>query len=156
MTEAKTLTITMERVRDFEFLVRFGEPDAELLMDEPAPLGGGSGPNAAKALAAALGDCLASSLLFCLHKARADVRGARASVDVDIARNERGRLRIGQARVDIVLDAASEDTAKVQRCLGLFEDFCIVTQSVRQGIAVDVRVMDTAGNVLSAAPRSEG
>jgi hypothetical protein len=28
----------------------------------------------------------------------------------------------------------------VSRCLGLFEDFCIVTESVRQGVRVDVEV----------------
>lgn len=156
MTAEKTYTVEMERLRDFEFLVRFGEPDAELLMDEPEPLGGGAGPNAAKALAAALGNCLASSLLFCLQKSRADVRDARASVSVDLARNEKGRLRIGQARVEIVLDAADGERAKVERCVGLFEDFCIVTQSVRAGIPVEVRVRDAAGNPLLPPARAEG
>ena len=35
--------------------------------------------------------------------------------------------------------------------LGQFEEFCIVTQSVRAGIAVDVRVIDREGAVLTPA-----
>lgn len=155
MAAQTTYTVTMERVRDFEFLVRFGEPDAELIMDEPAPLGGGVGPNAAKALAAALGNCLAASLLFCLQKSRAHVRDARATADVDVARNEQGRLRIGAARVAIQLDADPGDRAKVERCLGLFEDFCIVTQSVRRGIPVEVSVTDPSGALIEAPSRPE-
>jgi len=33
----------------------------------------------------------------------------------------------------------------MQRCLELFEDFCVVTQSVRAGIAVDVAVEPISG-----------
>jgi hypothetical protein len=33
-----------------------------------------------------------------------------------------------------------------QRCVEQFEDFCVVTQSVRAGIPVSVRVVDAAGN----------
>jgi hypothetical protein len=33
----------------------------------------------------------------------------------------------------------------MQRCLELFEDFCVVTQSVRAGINVEVDVEPTAG-----------
>lgn len=32
--------------------------------------------------------------------------------------------------------------------LAQFEDFCVVTQSVRQGIEVDVEVLDGEGRVL--------
>jgi len=40
-------------------------------MDEPEPMGGNSGPNACKVLAATIGNCLTASLLFCLQKAMA-------------------------------------------------------------------------------------
>jgi hypothetical protein len=33
-----------------------------------------------------------------------------------------------------------EDTARFDRCRQVFEDFCIVTQSVRAGIPVDVQI----------------
>jgi hypothetical protein len=37
------------------------------------------------------------------------------------------------------------------RCLDLFEDFCVVTASVRQGIPVTVEVVGPAGEVLHRA-----
>ena len=34
------------------------------------------------------------------------------------------------------------------RCKDLFEDFCVVTASIRQGIPVEVELMDGAGTLL--------
>ena len=42
-----------------------------------------------------------------------------------------------------------EDPSRAQRCLGLFEDFCVVTASVKQGIPVSVEVVDDKGNKLA-------
>lgn len=111
-----------------------------LLLDEPAPLGEGAGPSAARLLAAAVGNCLAASLLFCLRKARVEVEGMDAHVDASIVRNERGRMRIGTIRVRLEPELSAEDAARVGRCAGLFEDFCIVGQSVLQGVDVQVEV----------------
>ncbi len=132
--------IHMEQIDGYEFRVRFDkEQFAELHLDEPPPLGRDSAPNAARVLAAAVGNCLSASLLFCLKKAGHDLAGIHSDVRVQIVRTENKRLRIGA--VDVVLhphiDADSEALAK---CIGSFEDFCIVTQSVRQGLDVRVRV----------------
>ncbi len=133
--------ISLEQTRDYEFTVRFDNPSfPELHLDEPPPLGGDSGPNAARILAAAIGNCLSASLLFCARKAKAQLGPVRTRVRARIVRNERGRLRIGS--VDVIIDPAIPDAekAKALRCLDLFEDYCLVTESVRHGIDVRVSV----------------
>ena len=55
-------------------------------------------------------------------------------------RNDNGRFRIARLDVTLTPTVEGEPEARCDRCLGLFEEFCIVTQSVRDGIEVDVRV----------------
>ena len=119
----------------------FDIPEVPLLaIDEPPPIGGGQGPNPARLLAASVGSCLASSLLFCLRKAKVEILGLRTVVEGTLQRNDRGRLRIGELRVKITPEVAEKDRSRISRCTELFEDFCIVTQSVREGIDVSVSV----------------
>jgi uncharacterized OsmC-like protein len=125
----------------FRFDVTFeGESWDPIVVDEPAPLGGGAGPNAARLLAAAVGNCLAASLLLCLEKARVELRALEARVEGSMERNEEGRFRIVGLSVTISPTVVGEPSKRYDRCLDLFEDFCIVTQSVRQGIDVEVAV----------------
>lgn len=124
----------------YRYRVQTDHPEWSWVVDEPPPLGEGAGPNPARLLAAAVGHCLASSLRYCLERARVQAE-VSAAVEVEVRRNERGRWRI--ARAEAQLDLAGVPPAQraaVDRCLGLFEDFCIVTASVRQGVPVDVRV----------------
>jgi uncharacterized OsmC-like protein len=146
--EEKRLTVDLERVKDYEFRVRFGDGFADLVLDEPPPLGADHGPNASKVLSAAIGNCLAASLLFCLRKSRLEPRSLHATVETTIRRNEKGRFRIGGTRVAIKLDLDAEARERAGRCLELFEDFCTVTESVRSGIPVDVEVRDPSGTTL--------
>ena len=111
-----------------------------LVVDEPAPLGFEEGPNPSRLLGAAVGGCLGASLLYCLRKSRIEVHDLRTTVEGTLVRNERGRLRIGSIRVTLHPGVAGADRERMTRCLGLFEDYCVVTESVRHGIDVDVRV----------------
>ncbi len=134
-------TVALKLRDGYEFDVDFLEDGmAGLMMDEPPPLGGGAGPNPARLLAAAVGGCLAASLRFCLAKSRVDLHALDATVEASVVRNERGRLRIGGVHVTLAPTVAPGDGDRIRRCLELFEDFCIVTESVRQGLDVDVRV----------------
>ena len=139
--DEKPIVTTMELQDGYRFLVHFDQPGvAPLLMDEPPPLGEAKGPSPSRVLSAAIGNCLSASALFCLRKARIAVRGLRATVETRLHRNEAGRLRIGGVTVRIAVDVAPEDRPRIGRCMGLFEDFCVVTQSVRGGTPVDVTV----------------
>jgi uncharacterized OsmC-like protein len=140
MTDSRfALNLTLQR--GYAFTVDFGlDGVPDLTLDEPVPLGEGRGPNAARLIAAAVGNCLAASLAFCLRRSRIHVRQLRATVEGSFARNERGRLRIGEMRVKLAPDVAPEDRDRMGRCLELYEDFCIVTESVRNGFPVTVEV----------------
>ena len=138
--------VDLEREENYRFRVTFDREGAsELLMDEPEPMGEGRGPNAARVLGAAIGNCLSASLLFCLGKSRVETGAVRTVVQGTIVRNEDGRLRIGKISVEIDPEIGEGQSDRIQRCLGLFEDYCIVTQSVRNGIEVDVTVKGAEG-----------
>ncbi len=147
--EDKELVVTLEQLEGYQFRIDFGI-GPELLMDEPTPLGTDKGPNAARVLSAAIGNCLTASLLFCLQKARVDSRIIKSTVSTKITRNDKGRMRIGQSRVTIQaeIDQNENTTNRIGKCIELFEDFCIVTQSVRQGLDVKVEVIDQNGKSL--------
>jgi organic hydroperoxide reductase OsmC/OhrA len=131
----------MSRKEGFRFEVDFDLDGVGLLyMDEPKPVGRDSGPNASKVLAAAMGNCLTASLLFCLQKARAEVGKIETRVDGVMRRNEKGRWRIAEINVDISPEVGEEYDSQYQRCHGLFEDFCIVSKSIEQGIPIKVKV----------------
>jgi uncharacterized OsmC-like protein len=134
-------SITMDQIQDFQFRVKF-DKDAypDLLVDEPPPVGGDTAPNPARLLAAAVGNCLSASFLFSARKARAAVARLHASVKVWYVRNDKGRLRIGRIQVEIEPEFAAADAAKIERCKALFEDYCVVSQSVRTGIQISVSV----------------
>lgn len=147
----REFTVELQLVEDYQFRVRFEPSDTELLMDEPEPEGGGAGPNATRLLAAAVGNCLSASLLFCLRKSRLEPEGLRATVTLQPVRNDDGRLRVRSLDVELRLDAPGASPERLRRCLEIFEDYCVVTQSVREGIDVDVAVRDPSGESLRSA-----
>ena len=136
-----TFEVRLSQHDKYQFDVDFGDGSkAALRMDEPEPLGDGVGPNAARVLAAAIGNCLSASLLFCLGKARIEVGNMQTRITGTVVRNERGRLRLGSLKVHIDADVGDTPPEKLQRCLDIFEDFCLVTASVREGLDVEVDV----------------
>jgi len=140
-TTGGQFTVDLTLRDGYAFNVEFADGGGPpLVVDELPPLGEANGPNPARLLAAAIGSCLSSSLLFCLRKSRIEVANLRTTVEGAIVRNERGRLRIGRMRVRVAPELTLEQQERMGRCLDLFQDFCIVTESVREGIAVDVEV----------------
>jgi uncharacterized OsmC-like protein len=139
--EPGQFSISLDCIRDFEFRISFDDTQyPDITTDEPAPVGSDKGPNPSRLLAAAVGGCLSASLLFSARKLRLNTAGLHTKVRVRQTRNEKGRLRIGKIEVEISPDIVEPDEKKLQRCLELFEDFCVVTQSVRNGIDVSVNV----------------
>ena len=141
MAVAESVYTKLKLRKGFEFKVVFDGADVpELIVDEIKPLGENAGPNPTRLLSAAVGHCISSSLLFCLLKARVKVKDLETEVKANVVRNEEGYLRVRSLDVQIRLDVQEDDKSRVARCLGIFENYCTVTQSVRKGIAVKVTI----------------
>ena len=152
MSEEKKFTIHLQQEENYDFRVKFDVDKAdELLMDEPSPLGNDNGPNAARLVAAAAANCLSASLMFCLAKKDVPSNSIRTEATCTLARNDKNRLRIG--RIDVRITAGQQllESKKLDRCLELFEDFCVVTASLRKGIPVGVEVVSEVGETWHKA-----
>lgn len=149
MSEQKQFTIELDQLQGYEFKVRFDLDGIEpLLLDEPAPIGQGRGPNPSRLVAAAAANCLGASLLYCVSKNQPPQGSLRASATCTLGRNEQGRLRITGIDVRLELAATLEQAARTKRCLDLFEDFCVVSASLREGFPVSVAVLNERGEIL--------
>ncbi len=149
MSDSNRFTIHLEHLEDYSFKVKFDWDDVDdLLLDEPQPLGHEQGPNASRLLAAAAANCLSASLLFCAHKSDVPAAGLHTEVSGTIVRNDKGRLRVGGLEVRITINEEIQASRRLTRCLDLFEDFCVVTASLRQGIPVTVQILDVNGKLL--------
>jgi organic hydroperoxide reductase OsmC/OhrA len=140
--DSKDAVAHVQLVDGYRFTATF--PDVAgaqpMTLDEAPPLGAGAGPTPAGLLSAAIGGCLSASLTLCLNKAHLEPDAVNAHVVTHIARNAQGRLRIEGIDVDLTPCFVGTDAARFERCTALYEDFCIVTESVRHGIPVRVHL----------------
>ena len=144
-----SLTIELVQQVDYRFEAHFDNAALPpLVTDEPSPLGHDAGPNPTRLLGTAVANCLAASLLFSMRKFKNTPDPIRAEATVRLVRNEEKRLRVGGMEVALHLAVPASSITMLDRILAQFEDFCVVTQSVRQSFPVDVRVFDGEGVLL--------
>ena len=146
----KHVSVTLTQQHDYRFDIRFDDNMPVLTSDEPAPLGTGLGPSPVQLLCAAVGNCLSDSLLFALRKFKQAPEPLRCEVQAEVGRNTDGRMRVLNMLATLHLGVPAAQLAQLERVLGQFEGFCTVTQSVGQGIPIQVRVLDADGVVLKA------
>ena len=149
MSEEARFTLTLEHLEDYEFRVKFDKKILDdLLVDEPPPLGGLAGPNPSRLLAVSAANCLSASLLYCINRGDVPPASVTTEATVTIVRNEKKRLRIGRIDVALQMSEVLSGAPKMKRCMNLFEDFCVVSDSIRNGIPIGVEVRDHTGEVI--------
>lgn len=144
-----TFSMKMEKTGPMEFKTTFDKDHfPDLFFDEPPTAGGNDNyPNAVRILTAAVMNCLSASLTFCLTKSKLPMEQfeltATASTTTD--RNEENRIRV--KNIDVKLQPVFKNEAnsaefknKIQRCVSIFQDYCVVSASVKQGIDITTNV----------------
>lgn len=142
-------SVSLKLIENYLFQIDFGE-FGDLLVDEPAPLGHGEGPNPTRLLAASVANCLAASLLFAIRKHQEDPGELKAIASGQLERVDQ-RWRVTSLNVDLQLGKNAASIPHLQQALEKFEDFCVVTQSVRAGIDVHVTIRDASNTQLNVA-----
>lgn len=145
---SETVTVSLVQDQNFRFAIHFSENMPVLIGDEPPPLGGGTGPSPSQLLAAAVGNCLSDSLLFALRKFKQEPDPIQTTVTATVGRNAGNRLRVQNIIVKLTMGVPSTQLEHLDRVLSQFEEFCTVSQSVRQGIPIEVEVYDSLGSRL--------
>ena len=137
--------VQLQQKQDYQFEIHFGAEIPLVMGDEPAPLGAGQGPSPVQLLAAAVGNCLSDSLLFALRKFKQAPEPIHCDVHAEVGRNAEGRLRVLGIHALLTLGVPAASLAHLDHVLAQFESYCTVTQSVGQGIPVQIEVVDALG-----------
>ena len=143
-----SIHVQLKQKQDYQFDIHFGGDVPVVMGDEPAPLGAGLGPSPVQLLAASVGNCLSDSLLFALRKFKQSPEPLNCDVHAQVGRNAEGRLRVLEIKAVLSLGVPAASLEHLDRVLSTFESYCTVTQSVGQGIAVVVEVVDALGQKL--------
>ncbi len=142
MSEDKNeFEVKIERIEDYEFNVTFDKEEMGELLTDEVGVGEGdpSGPSPSRLLAASTLNCLMSSLLFCLEKKRVQTDSLEGKIKGTIERKDK-HLRVTKLEASISPEVDEEEKEKLKKCVDIFEEYCTVTGSIREGIDVDVEV----------------
>jgi uncharacterized OsmC-like protein len=139
----RTFRVDLRHVEGYRFESLASEGDRvhgdPFASDEPDPVGAASAPATPALLGAAVGHCLAASLLESLRHAHVAVSDCTTEVTAVVRPNAAGLPRIDH--VDVLLKpVVLGDATRTRRCEEVFERHCTVTSSVRTGIDVRVEV----------------
>jgi uncharacterized OsmC-like protein len=144
----KSVRVALTQAKDYQFEIQFGGDVPNLTSDEPAPLGTGLGPSPVQMLCAAVGNCLSDSLLFAFRKFKQAPEPLRCVVQAEVGRNADNRLRVLAMTAQLHMGVPASSLTQCEHVLEQFESFCTVTQSVGQGIPIEVQVFDSLGTQL--------
>jgi uncharacterized OsmC-like protein len=150
MVHEENTIVDLKLEKDMIFKINLGyEKIKELFIDETIDERSKVwGPDAAHLLAMAVLGCLNASFIFCLNKRNLTIDDLEAHAEVSFKKNDKGYIRVKKIDVNIIPKTNNPATLKrINQCIKkmkddkmFFEESCIITASVREGIDVDVKV----------------
>ncbi|MBI1889563.1 MAG: OsmC family protein [Burkholderiales bacterium] len=134
---------SIQFIEGFKFKSQAYEGDAKhgtpVITDEPDPVGANAGPSTPSMLAMSVGHCLSASLVETLRHVGIYVTSLTTDAIAVVVPNEEGNPRI--KRIDVVIrPVLPKDSPNIKKCIGVFENYCTVCQSIRPAIPVHVEV----------------
>jgi len=143
MSEETISKVSLELEEDMIFKCNLGLPKYEdWFIDESNHNADEMwGPNPSRLLASAVLGCLSASFIFCLQKRNLKLDDFKAEAEILIERNEKKLLRVKEINVSLNPETTDPIVLKrINQCKKMFEQYCTITESVRAGIDVNLKI----------------
>jgi len=99
------------------------------------------GPNPSKLLALSVLGCLAASFAFCLQKKNFTLSDLEGKAIILSKKNEKGFWRLKKINIKLTPKIDNPEMRKrVEQCIEVFEQFCFISESLRNGIDLEVKI----------------
>ena len=115
----------------------------DIHVDEPESFHGTDlGPSSIEYILIGIGGCLGSTLVYCLNRNNVDIDNLEIIVDGTLKHIGREKhLRLIDIKVNLYLTTRNnESSEKIDLCIRIFKEHCVVTDSIREGIPIKVEV----------------
>jgi len=110
-------------------------------VDEPVSFHGTDlGPSAVEYLLIGIGGCLGTTFIYCLQKNNVDLEALEVVVDGKLSHaGPKMLLRLVDVEVDLkFMPKGTSSEVEINKCMKEFTEYCIVTNSIREGVNVNV------------------
>ena len=115
----------------------------DIHIDEPESFHGtDKGPSPVEFFLIGIGGCLGSTFAYCLQRHNVEIDALEVVVDGQLKHaGPIMSLRLVDIAVELLVTARdNESSEKIEQCIKSFQEYCIVTNSITQGIPLDVKV----------------
>ena len=112
-------------------------------VDEPESFHGTDvGPSPVEYFLIGIGGCLGSTFKYCLQKQDVEIDLLEVVVDGQLKHaGPKMSLKLVYIEAELFITAKNEESSdKIEQCIKNFRDYCIVTNSITQGVPIDVKV----------------
>jgi uncharacterized OsmC-like protein len=116
-----------------------------LNVDEPVSFHGTDlGPSAVEYLLIGIGGCLGTTFIYCLQKRNIELEMFKVVVDGKLSHTG-PKMLLRLVNVDVDLEFTPKETssnAEINRCIKEFAEYCIVTNSIANGLPINVNCIN--------------
>ena len=115
----------------------------DIQVDEPESFHGtDKGPSPVEFFLIGIGGCLGSTFTYCLQKQNVEIDTLEVVVDGQLKHaGPKMLLRLVNIEAELLITARDNDSSeKIEQCIKTFREYCIVTNSITQGVPLDVKV----------------
>ncbi len=116
----------------------------DIHVDEPETFQGTDlGPSSVEYILIGIGGCLGSTLTFCLRKNNVEINDLKIYIEGKLSHvGPKNHLRLIEVNAELVLSTNNTDfPEKVESCINTFKEHCVVSNSIIQGLPINVEVM---------------